>query len=90
MKKEQIKKEPTTLESPDIVAFISLTRNIHPKPFIREYDRRVCFVFDEDIQDAITEFYSNVPVPISDYCKNLKNIRSMIFNLKGAGVRYEK
>ena len=77
--------EPTILESPDLVAFIALTRNINPKPFVRESDRRVCFVFAEDVQSAISEFYSNVPVPISDYCKNLKNVRSMIFNLKGAG-----
>ena len=80
------KVNPTTLESPDIVAFISLTRNVNPRPFIRESDRRVCFVFDEDVQSTISAFYSNVSVPIADYCKNLKNIRSMIFNLKGAGV----
>ena len=82
------KNDPTILESPDLVAFISLTHSIHPKPFIRESDRRVCFIFNENVQDAITEFYSNVPVPISDYCKNLKNIRSMIFNLKGSGVQH--
>jgi len=82
------KAKPTTLESPDIVAFISMSRNIHPRPFIRESDRRVCFIFDEDVQSAISDFYSNVPVPISDYCSTLKNIRSMIFNLKGAGVQH--
>lgn len=76
---------PTILESPDLVAFISLTQNIQPRPFIRESDRRVCFAFDTDITKVIEEFYRNVPVPIADYCKNLKNIRSMIFNLKGAG-----
>lgn len=86
--KKKVKTEPTVLESPDIVAFISLTLSIHPKPFIRESDRRVCFVFDRDVQEAITDFYSNVPVPISDFCKNLKNVRSMIFNLKGAGVQH--
>jgi hypothetical protein len=76
---------PAILESPDIVAFIALTQNIQPRPFIRESDRRVCFAFDTDITKAIEEFYWNAPVPIADYCKNLKNIRSMIFNLKGAG-----
>jgi len=83
-----MEKEPTILESPDIVAFISLTRNIHPRPFIRRSDRKVCFIFEADIQDAIQEFYSNVSVPISDYCKNLRNIRSMIFILKGAGMSH--
>jgi hypothetical protein len=83
VKKERI--TPTILESPDIVAFLSLTRNIQPRPFIRQSDRRVCFEFQEDVSDSIAEFYSNVPVPISDFCKNLKNIRSMIFNMKGMG-----
>lgn len=76
---------PTILESPDLVAFISLTRNILPRPFMREPDRRICFAFDADIRDAIEDFYRNIPVPIADYCKNLKNVRSMIVNLKGAG-----
>ena len=81
-----MKKEPTILESPDIVAFI-LTKGILPKPFQREHDGKVCFEFTEDIQPAISEFYSNVPVPISDYCKNLKHVRSMIFTLKAGSRR---
>jgi hypothetical protein len=88
MKKNQI--ESTVLESPDIVAFLSLTRNIQPKPFIRQSDRRVCFEFTEDVSDSIGDFYSNVPVPIADFCKNLKNIRSMIFNMKGIGMNGRK
>ncbi len=78
-------KQPTVLESPDIVSFISLIKNIQPRPFLRESDRRVCFAFDEDVNDAIEAFYRNVPVPIADFCKNLRNVRSMIFNLKGMG-----
>lgn len=82
--------DPTILESPDIVSFITLTRNIHPRPFIRKSDRRVCFEFKEDVSETIAEFYSNVQVPVSDFCKNLKNIRSMIFNMKGIGGNHGK
>ena len=88
MKKENT--SPTILESPDIVSFISLTRKIEPRPFIREPDRRVCFAFDTDVTDAIEEFYQNPSIPILDFCKNLKNIRSAIFNMKVAGVRHGK
>ena len=82
MKKGQ---EPTILESPDIVAFILCTKGIQPRPFLRKSDRKVCFEFAEDISGCIDDFYKNVPVPISDYCKNLKLVRSMIFTLKAGG-----
>lgn len=78
-------KVPTILEAPDIVAFILLTKKIHPRPFFRQSDKKVCFEFLEDVSDCITDFYSNIPVPISDYCKNLKLVRSMIFTLKANG-----
>lgn len=74
----------TVLEAPDIVAFI-LTKGIQPKPFLRESDRKVCFAFFEDVSGQIDEFYSNVPVLIADYTKNLKLVRSMIFSLKAGG-----
>jgi len=77
-----MKKTPTVLESPDLVAFISLHQNIQPRPFLRESDHKVCFAFEGDITPSIEAFYRNVQVPISEYCKNLKMFRSMIFNLK--------
>ncbi len=76
------KKQPTILESPDLVAFIALNKNTPPRPFVRQSDRKVCFEFAGDVSDSIAAFYRNVPVPISDFCKNLKQIRSMIFNLR--------
>ena len=74
--------EPTVLEAPDLVAF-ALTIGIIFTPFLRSVDRKVCFKTNEDISECIQKFYSNVPVPIADYCKNLKMVRSMIFNMKG-------
>ena len=78
----------TVLESPDLVAFISQTTSFQPRPFIREQDHRVCFAFDTDVSEAIEEFYRNPSIPILDFCKNLKNIRSAIFNMKGTGGRH--
>ena len=77
------RESPTIFESPDLVAFVILYQNVKPKPFLRMADRRVCFEFDADVTPSIQAFYDNVSVPIADYCKNLKMIRSMIFNMKG-------
>jgi hypothetical protein len=76
------KQEPVILESPDLVAFITLRSKQNPRPFKRQTDGRVCFEFVEDVKDAVQDFYKNVPIGISDYCKTLKMIRSMIFNVK--------
>jgi hypothetical protein len=82
-----MKKEPTVLEAPDLVAFILCSKGIQPRPFLRQSDHKVVFEFTEDISKCIDEFYRNVPVPIADYCKNLKLVRSMIFTLKAGGGR---
>jgi hypothetical protein len=74
--------KPIVLESPDLVAFITFHQRINPRPFKRESDKKVCFEFSEDVSDSIAAFYRNIPIPISDFCKNLKQVRSMIFNLK--------
>ena len=79
-------KEPTVLESPDLVAF-GITTGIIFTPFLRISDRKVCFRTDEDISECIQKFYGNIPVPIADYCKNLKMVRSMIFALKAGGQK---
>jgi len=76
------KKDPTVLESPDLVAFISLFKKTNPRPFKRKSDNRIVFEFAEDVSEAVDAFYRNVPVNIADYCKTLKMIRSMIFNVK--------
>jgi hypothetical protein len=79
------KKDPTVLESPDLVAFISLFKKTNPRPFKRQSDNRIVFEFSDDVSEAVDAFYRNVPVNIADYCKTLKMIRSMIFNVK-AGI----
>ena len=84
-----MKKAPTILEAPDIVAFILCTSGKQPQPFLRQSDRKVCFRFDEDISHEIEIFYRNVPIPIADFCKNLKLIRSMIFTLKAGNAKWE-
>ena len=77
-------KEPTILESPDVVAFISLHQYVNPRPFLKSHGR-VVSIFDADVSGAVQAFYENAPVPITDYCSRLKLIRSMIFSMKGTG-----
>ena len=72
----------TVLESPDLVAFIAVHQGIQPRPFLRKSDRKIVFEFTGDIRPSIDAFYRNVPVPVSDFCMNLKRIRSMIFTLR--------
>jgi len=82
------KKEPTVLESPDVVAYIISATKKKVRPFLRKSDHKVCFAFDEDVTNEIEQFYNdNTLIPVSDYCKNLKLIRSMIFTLKAGEQR---
>lgn len=84
--KTMSKKAPTILESPDLVAFISLFKKTNPRPYKRNADSRIVFEFSEDVSEAVDAFYRNVPVNIADYCKTLKMIRSMIFNVKAGNA----
>jgi len=83
MKKKKNKQQSTILDSADLSAFVSLFQKIQSVPFLRASDHRVCFAFDDDISPAIAAFYQNVSVPIVDYVKALKHLRSAIFSLKG-------
>lgn len=76
-----------TLESPEIVAFISLQTHQTPQPFLRQPDRRVAFVFtdDDETKRALADYYKNPPVPILDYTRHVRQIRSTIFSLKAVG-----
>ena len=76
-------KHPAVFESPDITAFISLHCGVNPRPVLDATTHRVAFAFDVDVSDAVNAFYSNVPVPVADFCQKLKLIRSMIFSMKG-------
>jgi hypothetical protein len=89
MKKKEDKNRPTIFDQADLSAFISLYQKIQPRPFLRESDKRVCFEFTEDVTPSIRAFYENVNVPIADYVKVLKHIRSAIFSLKG-GAGHDK
>lgn len=57
-----MKKEPVILESPDLVAFITLQTKKNPRPFKREYDGRVVFEFIDDVSKTVEDFYKNIPV----------------------------
>lgn len=79
--------ELITLESPDVVAFIQLRTNLTPSPALREQDHHVTFSFPStpETKAALSDFYKNVPVNIVDYTKNLKSVRSTIYNLRAGG-----
>lgn len=76
--------KPTILETPNIVAWILTKYGIPPKPFRRPSDGKVVFSYEQDVSACIESFYANSSVGISDFCKNLQLVRSMIFSFKGA------
>ncbi len=75
--------EKRTFEDPAIVAFLQTYRdNINIAPRRREDGMVVFDVSGPRIEKALDVLYSNIPVPILDYIKNYKSLRSCIFSLK--------
>lgn len=72
--------EQTTLEDTSLVAYLAL-RGHQFKP-IKRTDGRVIFQIDGDVSSDLQEIYANPLVPILDYIKWLKTVRSSIFSLK--------
>lgn len=69
------------IDDATIVAYLSLRKNIHIKPF-KKQDGKIGFVVQGDIEPAIQEIYENRKVRINDYLKALKSIRNTIFTLR--------
>ncbi|MGD0883569.1 MAG: hypothetical protein ABSA46_01615 [Thermodesulfovibrionales bacterium] len=68
-----------------LLAYLSLSGfSITPK----NNGRLIAFeVSGESLTDTIETFYRNPEVKILDFITHYKNIRSMIFNLRGQGGR---
>jgi len=77
---------PTVLDAADLAAFVSLHLKTQPQPLLREKDHRVVFGFDRDITQALAAFYQNAPVPILEYTRQLKYLRSFIFSMRGGAA----
>jgi hypothetical protein len=81
--KERIKGMTQSKEISDtlLVAFLSMKSfNVMPKLS----NGRVTFeVTGIGINEAIETFYSNPTVPVLDFCKTYRAIRSALFNLGG-------
>jgi len=76
--------EQQTIEDTSLVAFLAL-KGYQFKP-IRRSDGRIIFQIEGDFITELQELYSNPSVPVLDYIKWLKTVRSSIFALKGQGV----
>jgi len=64
-----------------LVAYLSLQRfQVKPK----KDGRLISFeVSGDNLTDAIEGFYTNPSVPVLDFCKAYRAIRSALFNLRG-------
>lgn len=77
--------EQTTLEDTSLVAYLAL-KGYQFKP-IRRIDGRIIFQIEGDFTNDLQSLYANPSVPILDYIKWLKTVRSTIFSLKaGSGM----
>ncbi|MGV8080193.1 MAG: hypothetical protein HPY65_00710 [Syntrophaceae bacterium] len=86
MRKEEIR----VTDSSEIAAFASLHLKIPPQPFVRSEDGRIAWRFSRDISPAIAALYTDIPVPIWSFIRELKAVRGTIFTLKRAGAGYGK
>jgi hypothetical protein len=71
------------IEDASLVAYLAL-RGYPFKP-IRRPNGRIIFQIEGDFTEDLQELYSNPSVPILDYIKWLKTVRSSIFSLKAGG-----
>jgi len=77
-------------DSPEVAAFAAINLKIPPQPFVRSEDGRVAWRFSQDITPAIETLYTDIPVPIWSFIRELKAVRGTIFMLKRAGVDHGK
>lgn len=74
-----------TKELSDILltAYLDL-KGFPVKPKTNGNNNQISFeVSGENLDEAIQQFYLNPRIPILNFCSSYKQIRSMIFNLKG-------
>lgn len=74
-----------TLEDTSLIAYLAL-KGHQFKP-IRRDDGRIIFQVNGDFSSDLQELFTNPCVPILDYIKWLKTVRSSIFSLKSGGAR---
>ena len=86
MKKTQISDKETFFEDWSIIAFFSLPEvqkkyQLQITPF-NNLAGRVAFRVRGDLDSAIADIFANRKVPINDYLKAIKGVRSTIFTLR--------
>jgi hypothetical protein len=70
------------------ISFISWKTGEEPQP-VRLPNGRIAFRFKSDIQDALSDFYNDRPVPVQQFVDAVRTIRSLIFKLKGRDCERE-
>jgi hypothetical protein len=70
------------VEDANVVSLASL-RGYRVTPF-RKNSGKVAFIVHGDLEHLLAEILENRPVPIGDYLKNFKAVRSTIYTLKNS------
>jgi len=80
--------EQRTLEDTSLIAYLAL-KGHQFKPIKRD-DGRIIFQIEGDFTEDLQGLYANPSVPILDYIKWLKTVRSSIFSLKCVDAREQR
>ena len=79
-------KEISIIEDANIVAYL-VTRGFRAVPFIKDGLRdnsRVAWTIEDDITEAVEDYYQGCNVDVYGFVKSLKDVRAEMYNLKQA------
>ena len=80
------KKEISVIEDANIVAYL-VTKGFRATPFIKDGLKNnswVAWTIEDDITEAVEDYYQGCNVDVYGFVKSLKDIRAEMYNLKQA------
>ena len=79
-------KEISIIEDANIVAYL-VTRGYRAVPFVKDglkNNSRVAWTIEDDITEAVEDYYQGCNVDVYGFVKSLKDVRAEMYNLKQA------
>jgi len=78
-------KEISIIEDANIVAYL-VTKGFRATPFVKDGPKnsRVAWTIEDDITEAVEDYYNNDQVDVYGFVKSLKDVRAEMYNLKQA------
>ena len=77
-------KEISIIEDANIVAYL-VTKGFRAVPFVKDglkNNSRVAWTIEDDITEAVEDYYQGCNVDVYSFVKSLKDVRAEMYNLK--------